>query len=115
MSDPDVSCAPIGDAWDSYPKTAALAVSIPAGASLVVVAGIIIAFIAGAWGGIAAASLSPATLIVMCSITIAALLALITFLELLLQYLYNYKLACVDGDRCAVVQILGIEHNEDTD
>jgi hypothetical protein len=115
MSLPDVTCAPIGDVWDNYPKTAALVVGIPAGASILVVGGIIIAYIAGAWGGIAAASLTPVTLIVFCSITIAALLALIAFLELLLQYLFKYKLACLDGDRCAVVRIQSIVHNEDSD
>jgi len=115
MSVPDTSCAAIGDVWEGYPTTAALAVTIPAGASVAVIAGIITAYILGAFGGIAAASLSPATLIVMCSITIAALVALITFLELLIQYLFQYKLACVDGDRCAIVKILSIEHNEDSD
>ena len=115
MSVPDTRCAAIGDVWEGYPKTAALAIGIPAGASVAVIAGIIIAYIGGAFGGIAAASLSPATLIVMCAITIVALVATITFLELLIKYLFQYKLACVDGERCAIVKILSIEHNEDSD
>lgn len=115
MAVPDVTCAPIGDVWDGYPKTAGLVVGIPAGASLLVVGGIIVAYILGAFGGIAAAALSPAMLIVMCSVTIVALGALITFLELLLQYLFKYKLACIDGDRCAVVRVQSIVHNEDSD
>lgn len=115
MSVPDVTCAPIGDVWEGYPTTPAILFGVPAGASLLVIGGIIVAYIAGALGGIAAASLSPATLIWMCSSTIVSLGILITFLELALQYLFKYKLACIDGDRCAIVRIESIVHNEDSD
>lgn len=82
MSVPDVTCAPIGDVWEDYPKIPAFIVGIPAGLSLLYIGGYISGLIIGYWGGIAAAALSPATLIIMCSVTIAALIAAITFLEL---------------------------------
>ena len=115
MSLPKVTCASIADVWEGYPSTPALLLGIPAGAALLIIGGYIIGLIAGWWGTIAVSALSPATLIVICSVTIAALLVLITFLELLLRYLFQYKLACIDGDRCAVVRVQSIVHNEDSD
>jgi hypothetical protein len=115
MALPDVTCSPIEDVWEGYPLTAALALGIPAGLSLAAIVAYIIGLIAGYWGGIALAALSPATLIVMCSVAIIALLTLIAFLEAVLQYLFKYKLACIDGDRCAVVRVESIVHNEDSD
>ncbi len=115
MSVPDVTCAPIGDVWEDYPKIPAFIVGIPAGLSLLYIGGYISGLIIGYWGGIAAAALSPATLIIMCSVTIAALIAAITFLELALQYLFKYKLACLDGERCAIVRVESIVHNDDSD
>ncbi len=46
---------------------------------------------------------------------IAVLIAAISFVEAAILYLFKYKFACLDGDRCAVVHIESIVHNEDSD
>jgi hypothetical protein len=108
MGVPDIQCAPINAAQSSI-SGADLALGI------VGVIGVVVAGVITTAAALTFAAATPATLAVAAvALSIACLFA-INLINKAMDVLFHYKLACIDGERCAIGQVMKIEKNPDGD
>lgn len=108
MGVPDVKCAPISEA-----KSSVGGVSLAFG--IVGAVGVLVAAVATALAAGAAAATTPGTLEIWAVALAASCLVAINFVHTVLDVLFHYKLACIDGERCLMGQVQKIELNPDGD
>ena len=109
MSDvPDVTCAPISEA-QSGPPGVAIGIGIVGVVAMVVADVLLLVASSGA------AALSAPSLAAWAVVMIASCAAAIAMINTMIAFFFHYKLACIDGDRCAIGQVMKIELNADGD
>lgn len=103
-----VTCAPIDKVWDGV-NGADLTLGV-IGALGILSVGITLAV-----ESFTAAGVTPATIQVAGVALIAACLMTISLVHKIRDYAFHYKLACLDGTRCAIAQVVSIEADADGD
>lgn len=108
MGVPNVQCTPIATA-----KTSVGGVDL--GLGIIGLVGFLVAGILTGMSAIGLAGLTPATLAIWAVAMIASCLMVINLINKAMDVLFHYKLACIDGERCAVGKVMKIELNPDGD
>jgi len=108
MGVPDVRCAPLSQARSSIN-------GVDLGLGIIGVIGVLIFGIMTGAAAISVAALTPATLAIWAVAMIASCLFAINLIHKAMDVLFHYKLACIDGERCALGQVMKIELNPDGD
>lgn len=116
MGAQDVSCEPLATVPDGYQGIGADNFALGIGGALAVLAAGIVILVVALRNALGTAVVAPQTLALAASALVAGCLAAIYVLMKARDYLFKGKLACIDGDRCAIGRVARIEKNrEDTD
>jgi hypothetical protein len=102
------NCTALNDVWDGY-GTGFWVSSIFATIAVLV---------AGVWAAVlafSAGSITPMSMIIVASILFAAALAGVIALTRIRSYFFEHRLACLDGDHCAIARIERMEDDGDGD
>src|SRR5437879_1576707 len=108
MGVPDVKCAPIASA-------ASTVNGVDLGIGILGVIGVVIAGVLAGAAAISVAALTPASLAIWAVLLIMSCLFAINLINKAMDVLFHYKLACIDGEQCALGQVKKIELNPDGD
>src|SRR5215470_14637462 len=108
MGVPDIECAPISAAQSTVG-------GVDLGLGIIGASGVAVAGITTAVAALTFAAATPATLGVAAVALSMACLFVINLINKAMDVLFRYKLACIDGERCAIGQVMKIEKNPDGD
>lgn len=108
MGVPNVTCAPISQVRASIG-------GVDLGLGIIGVIGVVILGVMTGAAAVGVAALTPATLAVWAVGLIASCLFAINLINKAMDILFHYKLGCIDGERCAMGQVVKIELNPDGD
>jgi hypothetical protein len=108
MGVPDVTCVPIGSARASLN-------GVDLGMGIIGLLGFLVTGFIVSLGAITVVAASAPVLAVWAALMMIACLMLINVANQALLLLFHYKLACIDGERCAFGQVMKIELNVDGD
>lgn len=102
------TCATVAGVWDGVP-------GVDLALGIIGVIGLIVAPVALAIAALSAAGLTPASMLIAASALEFACLFAINLLHKVRDYIFDHRLICLDGDRCALGQVITIEDNGDGD
>lgn len=108
MGTPNVTCTPIASAANSVG-------GVDLGLGIIGLVGFLISGIAVAVGALAASAWNPGLLATVAVALVASCLMLINLINKAQDVLFHRKLACIDGEQCALGQVMLIENNPDGD
>jgi hypothetical protein len=108
MGVPDIQCAPISAAQSTVG-------GVDLGLGIIGLLGVVAAGLTTAAAALTFAAATPATLAVAAVALSVACLFAINLINKAMDVLFHYKLACIDGERCAIGQVMNIEKNPDGD
>ncbi|MFZ1221393.1 MAG: hypothetical protein WAO00_19035, partial [Chthoniobacterales bacterium] len=102
------NCTALNDVWDGYG-------GVFWGSAIFATIALVVA---GVWAALLAfgsGTISPMSMMVVAGILFAAALAGVIALGRIRDYFFNHRLACLDGDRCAIARIERMEADGDGD
>jgi hypothetical protein len=108
MGVPDVTCAPIASARSTIG-------GVDLAMGIIGVIGLVITGILTAAASITFVAGIPSLLAVWASLMIMSCLMAINLINKAMMVLFHYKLACIDGERCLIGEVMKIEKNPDGD
>lgn len=108
MSTTHTNCTALNDVWNGYGN-------LFWGSAIFSAIGTIVA---GVWAAVlafGAGGITPMSMMIVAGVLFAAALAGVIALLQIRDYYFNHRLACLDGDRCAIARIERMEADADGD
>ena len=102
------SCTTLAGVWDGVG-------GLNIGLGVIGLVGILTAGVWTALMALGGASLTPASMLIAASALMAACLLAINLLTKVRSYFFDFRLICLNGDRCGIAQVAAIEDNDDGD
>jgi hypothetical protein len=102
------TCTTVDRAWDGVP-------GVPLAMGIIGVIGLILAPVYLAIAALFLGGITPASMVVTATVLMFACLFAINLLHQVRDYIFDHRLICLDGDRCALARVTSLEDNGDGD